>query len=47
MSNFKTNGAVADYAYGRWLMRYRWAVIVVILAAALAAMASILRPERQ
>ena len=43
MSDFKTNGAVADYAYGRWLMRYRWAVIVVVLAAALAAMAGVAR----
>ncbi len=39
MSDFKANGAAVDYAYGRWLMRYRWAVIVVVVAAALGAMA--------
>lgn len=43
MSDFKTNGAAVDYAYGRWLVRYRWAVIVVVLAAALAAMAGVAR----
>ena len=43
MSETKANGAVADYAYGRWLIRYRWAVIAVVLAAALAAMAGAAR----